>query len=47
MQGIAQLVGIAVAGPAASLVGPLIINVDAVAYLVAGALALGTIRRFR
>lgn len=47
VQGIAQLVGIAVAGPAGSLVGPLIINVDAVAYLVAGALALVTIRRLR
>jgi len=46
-QGIAQLVGIGVAGPAASLLGPLAINADALAYLAAGALALRTIRRHR
>jgi MFS family permease len=47
VQGMAQLLGIAVAGPAASLVGPLIINVDAVVYLAAGAVALATTRRLR
>ena len=45
VQGIAQLVGIGVAGPAASLLGPLVINADALAYLAAGTFALRTIRR--
>ncbi|WP_157720041.1 MFS transporter [Microlunatus sagamiharensis] len=44
IQGIAQLAGISLAGPAAALLGPLIINVDTGAYLLAGALALQTLR---
>jgi MFS family permease len=45
IQGIAQLVGIAVAGPAALLLGPLVINVDTAAYLVAGFVTIQTVRR--
>lgn len=47
VQGIAQLVGIGAAGLTASLLGPLVINADAFAYLAAGAVALRTIRRTR
>ena len=39
VQGIAQLIGIAVPGPAATWFGPLAINVETLAYLAAGALA--------
>lgn len=46
-QGIAQLAGIGAAGLAASLLGPLVINAEALAYLAAGALALRTTRRHR
>lgn len=45
VQGLTQLAGIGVAGVAASLLGPLAINADALAYLAAGALALRAIRR--
>lgn len=45
MQGIAQLVGIGIAGLAGVLVGPLAINVEAIAYLAAGVVALHTVRR--
>lgn len=44
-QGVAQLLGIGVAGPLAALLGPLTINADALAYLAAGALALRVARR--
>jgi len=47
IQGIAQLAGTALAGPAAALLGPLAINVEALAYLAAGALSLATVRRSR
>lgn len=47
VQGIAQLIGIAVAGPAATWIGPLAINAEPAAYLAAGTLALTTIRRLR
>jgi MFS family permease len=45
IQGIAQLAGTALAGPAAALLGPLAINVEALAYLAAGALTLTTVYR--
>ena len=45
LQGIAQLIGIAVAGPAATWLGPLAINAETLAYLAAGVLALKTSRR--
>lgn len=44
-QGVAQLVGIGVAGPLAALLGPLAINAEALAYLAAGALALKVARQ--
>jgi len=44
-QGVAQLVGISLAGPLANLLGPLAINAEALAYLAAGALAFRTARR--
>jgi predicted MFS family arabinose efflux permease len=44
-QGVAQLVGIGVAGPLAALLGPLTINAEALAYLAAAALALKAARR--
>ncbi len=47
VQGVAQLVGIGLAGPAASLVGPLAINIEATAYLAAGAVAVMAVRRVR
>lgn len=45
IQGIAQLAGTALAGPAGALFGPLAINVEALAYLAAGALTLITLHR--
>ena len=45
VQGIAQLAGTALAGPTAALLGPLAINVEALAYLAAGALTLATTYR--
>lgn len=47
VQAIAQLAGIGAAGIAASLTGPLAINAEALAYLLAGALALKTFHRNR
>lgn len=44
-QGVAQLIGIGVAGPLAALLGPLTINAEAFAYLAAGALALKIARQ--
>ena len=44
-QGIAQLAGIALAGPIAATLGPLAINAETIAYLPAGAVALTSIRR--
>lgn len=44
-QGIAQLAGIGLAGPIASLLGPLAINAETLAYLAAGTVALIAIRR--
>lgn len=45
IQGIAQLAGTSLAGPTAALLGPLAINVEALAYLAAGALTLTTLHR--
>ena len=47
LQGIAQLVGTALAGPAAALLGPLAVNAEALAHLATGALALRTALRAR
>jgi len=45
VQGIAQLVGIGAAGPAALVMGPLAINAEALGYLAAGLVAAATIHR--
>lgn len=47
LQAAAQLVGISLAAPTATLLGPLAINVDALAYLAAGLLATTTSFRGR
>lgn len=44
-QGIAQLAGIGLAGPIATMLGPLAINAETIAYLAAGTVALTTVRR--
>ncbi|SDS51853.1 Predicted arabinose efflux permease, MFS family [Friedmanniella luteola] len=46
-QGIAQLTGIGLAGPIAGMLGPLAINAETIAYLVAGTVALTAMRRQR
>jgi len=45
VQGIAQLIGIGAAGPAAHVMGPLAINAEPLGYLAAGLLAAATIHR--
>lgn len=47
IQGIAQLIGIAVSAPATALVGLLAINVEPLAYLLAGALAVRAVHLLR